>query len=128
MADFLQSIKDHADTPDENHKGIGKAKAGDMSQGHTDFARELSALINDGTIDPTNTETFLNADVYASLSDDMKITVDKMLPNMATLITHIAEFYQSTETPDASPELANLIDTLWQMKERVERHADVFVF
>jgi len=128
MADFVQSIKQHANTPDDAHKRLGRAKAGDMSQKHTDFAVKLSGLIREKKIDPKNTDTFLNMSVYQSLNADLKLTVDRMLPNIATLLSHIAGFYDSKETPNASPELENLIETLWQMVERVEAESDVFVF
>lgn len=128
MPDFLQSIDDHKDLSEAAQKKVGKAIAGDMSQKHTDFAKKLSELIRSKKIDPMNTDTFLNMDVYKGLNAEMKLAVDKMLPNLATLLSHIVGFYDSKETPNASPELQSLIENLWQMIERVESEADVFVF
>jgi len=128
MADFLQSIKDHSDTPDDAHGSLGKARTGGMNDAHTEFAKKLSALMRKGTIDPMNSETFLNPEIYATLDPTLKIKVDTMLPNIATLLSHIVGFFDSKETPNSSPELASLIENLWEMKERIEKDADVFVF
>lgn len=117
-----------ASVSEEEQKRMGQAQGGDMDEQHKEFVKLLAQLIADGTIDPTLTETFVKKEVYHSLSPDMKVKVDLSIPNIATLLTHIVEFYVSKQTPDACPQLANMIEQLWVMKERIEKDVDVFVF
>jgi hypothetical protein len=88
----------------------------------------VSKLLESGEIDVTKPETFLHKDVYDKLEPEWKAKTDLIMVNVATLLGHIYDFYKSKQTPDASPQLGSMIEELWQMKQRIEVHADVFKF
>ena len=128
MPDFLQSLKNHSEMPEDAQAAMGKAKTSSMSASHMELVQKLSTMVQDGRIDPKNSETFLKADQYNALPEEVRLTVDRMLPNIATLLTHIVTFFDAKETPNESMELMNLIDTLTEMKSRLGTHASVFTF
>ena len=99
-----------------------------MSDEKKKFVEDVSRMLESGEIDPLKPESFLNAPVYDTLEPELKRKTDMSILNMATLLTHIHGFYRSKQTPDACPQLSTMIDELWQMKKRIEAHADVFKF
>jgi len=113
---------------DKKHKKVGTALAGDMSKEHKEFVESVIKLIDNGEIDPMNSQTFLNQDVYEKLEEEWKDKTDLSLSNLAHQIRLIYEFWKSTETPDESPHLETMVEQLWQTKQRIEEHADVFKF
>lgn len=128
MADFAQSMANPATLSDEEQKKAGAPLGGDMGEEHKHFAESVSKMLEDGTINVDKPETFLNQSVYDGLEDEWKTKTDLTMVNVASLLRHIHEFYRSKQTPDACPQLANMIEQLWEMKQRIEVHADVFKF
>lgn len=128
MPDFAETMANTATLSEDAQKKAGTPVAGSMGDDHTNFVETISRLLESGAIDVTKPETFLHADVYASLDEAWKAKTDLAIVNIATLLKHIHEFYRSKQTPDACPQLAQMIEELWQMKERIEAHADVFIF
>lgn len=128
MPDFAQTMAQPADLTEAQQVKAGAPMKGDMDDDHKRFAATVSKLLENGTIDVTKPESFLNQSVYDSLEPEWKSKTDLATMNIATLLTHIYEFYKSKQTPDACPQLANMIEELWQMKQRIEIHADVFKF
>lgn len=128
MSDYVSQMKSGADLSLNEQKNAGTPIGGDMSDEHKKFVQTLSLLIEKGTIDPANLESFLNPSVYQKLEDSIRAKVDMSLPNIATLLRHIIDFYRSKQTPDACPQLQTMIDQLWEMKERVEVHGDILTF
>jgi hypothetical protein len=128
MQSFSDHIAQNYTLTDDEQKKAGQAMAGDMSTKHKEFVALLSKLIKEGTIDPMHPSTLLHQKIYDALDDALRTKVDLMLPNVAILLRHIADFYHSKETPDSCPQLAQMIDQLWEMKERIEQEKDVFVF
>jgi hypothetical protein len=128
MADFASMMNNPAELSEAAQKKAGQPAAGDMDAEHTNFAKTISKLLEKGEIDVTKPETFLNKKIYDKLDAEWKSKTDLAMVNIATLLTHIYEFYKSKQTPDASPQLANMIEQLWEMKQRIEVHADVFKF
>jgi len=104
------------------------AKDGKMLKKHSDFLKDLLKLIDDGRIDPMTPESFINKKIYDTMPQEWKAKVDLGLINMAHQIQKISEFYRSKNTPNASPELQNMIEHLWQMKQRIEEKYDAFKF
>lgn len=117
-----------ADLTEEEQKRVGTPLSGTMGDRHRTFVETIAKLMETNAIDPTRPETFIRPDVYQALEPTWKIKTDRILPNMATLLTHIHAFYRDHNTPNACPQLANMIEQLWEMKERIEVHADVFLF
>lgn len=107
---------------------VGKAFGGDMDDEHKNFCTTITKLFESGAIDVTRPESFLNQDIYDRLEPEWKVKTDMSMLNIATLLGHIYDFYKSKQTPDACPQLATMIDQLWEMKQRIEVHADVFKF
>lgn len=128
MADFQTILKKHGKIPEHKQVALGKAKDEKMTKKHVDFLKDLLALIDGGKIDPMNPESFINKKIYDTMPQEWKGKVDLGLINMAHQIQKIAEFYKSKETPNASPELQNMIEHLWLMKQRIEEKYDAFKF
>jgi hypothetical protein len=128
MTDFQSTMSQGSSISEDDQKKAGTPIGGDMSDEHKKFAEMISKMLEDGTIDTTKTETFLNQGVYETLEPEWKTKTDLALLNIATLLSHIHDFYRSKQTPDACPQLANMIEQLWEMKQRIESHADVFKF
>lgn len=113
---------------EEKQKSAGTPIGGDMDEEHKHFAEAVSKMLEDGIIDENNPETFLNQEVYDALEPEWKAKTDLTMVNVASLLRHIHDFYRSKQTPDACPQLESMIDQLWEMKQRIEVHADVFKF
>lgn len=128
MADFATTMANTDEMSEKDQKKAGQAMKGDMGDEHKNFAKTVSKLLESGEIDVTQPESFLNKAVYDKLDAEWKAKTDLTMINVATLLQHIYEFYKSKQTPDASPQLENMIEQLWEMKERIEVHADVFKF
>lgn len=128
MADFAQTMANPADLSEAAQKKAGQPIGGDMGDEHKRFAKTISTLLESGEIDVTKPETFLNQSVYDGLDQEWKAKADLAMVNIATLLQHIYEFYKSKKTPDAAPQLEQMIEQLWEMKQRIEVHADVFKF
>lgn len=128
MADYAKTMASTAQISEADQKKVGQAFGGDMGDEHKNFCLTINKLFETGQIDVTKPETFLNKDVYARLEPEWKTKTDLSLQNIATLLNHIYGFYKSKQTPDACPQLATMIEQLWEMKQRIEIHADVFKF
>lgn len=129
MDDFAQTMANAAVMSEADQKKAGAPMKGDMDQEHKDFVRTISTLLESGAINVTQPESFLNKDVYASLEPEWKTKTDLNIPNIAILLGHIYDFYKSKQTPDSCPQLATMIEQLWEMKQRIEGHGyDVFKF
>lgn len=129
MADLLTAIEQHKDMTDAAAKHAGQAIAGSMSDEHRTFAKTITSMLQTGTIDSSRPETILRRNIYDQLPFSIRGKVDFASVNILHQLRRVAEFYASKHTPDESPQLATMIEELWQMKARVEaRYGDVFVF
>lgn len=128
MPDFHSVMTKGTHLSDDEQRKVGKAIAGDMSEAHKRFAENVAKLLESNAIDVDKPESLLHFPIYETLGPEWKRKTDLLLPNLAILLKHILAFYRSKETPDACPQLATMIEQLWEMKERIETHADVFKF
>ena len=128
MDHYVHTMGKHTDLSEADQKKAGAPMTGDMDQEHKDFVQTISTLLESGEIDVTNPESFLHKDIYEKLEPEWKTKTDLNMPNIAILLSHIYDFYKSKQTPDACPQLAQMIEQLWEMKQRIEVHADVFKF
>ncbi len=128
MADFAQTMANAGNLSEEAQVKAGAPMTGDMEQEHKEFVQTISRMLESGEIDITKPETFLNKPIYEQFEPEWKTKTDLALINIATLLGHIYDFYKSKQTPDSCPQLANMIEELWQMKMRIEEHGDVFKF
>lgn len=128
MPDYASLIAQYQgkDLPIEEQKKMGQATAAKMDAKHEDFVKHVLDLLTRKEIDPWNPESIIKQDVYDKLPDEWRVKVDLALPNIADQLRMIVDFRLSKETPDESPILAEMIDYLWQMKEKIEAHHDVF--
>lgn len=128
MTNFNDLMKAPINLSDIDQKKAGQAISGDMGQEYKVFVENVSKMLESGEIDVTRPETFLNSSIYEKLEPEWKSKTDTIIINMAILLTHIHGFYRSKQTPDACPQLETMIKQLWEMKQRIEVHADVFKF
>lgn len=129
MADLGSLYEAHKDLTEEQQRQVGKAVAGDMTASHTDFVKEIARMVTAGEINVFKTDTFFKSGAYEALSETDRAQVDLAMINLADLLRHVAEFYISKKTPDASPQLQQMIDQLWLMKERlVQKFGSILKF
>ena len=128
MDDFFVALDRHKNLSEVKQKQAGKAIAGKMQDEHENFMQLILKMLDEGTIDVRDPNTFLNMEVYEKLDDEWKSKVDVAMVNMADLLRHIVDFRVSKHTPDESPQLETMIEHLWQMKQRIEEYYDVFKF
>lgn len=126
MADIASLYDEHKNLSVEQQKKAGQVSAGDMGDEHTDFIKTVSRLVTSGEINVFDTKTFFHPGAYEKLTEEAQGHVDLAIVNIADLLGHIAEFYHSKQTPDASPQLEQMIEELWQMKDRLEgKYGDI---
>jgi hypothetical protein len=128
MPDFVKAIEEHKNLSEDAQKKAGKAIAGKMDPKVEEFLQTLLKLLEEKKIDTTNPESFINKDIYDTMPQEWKGKTDMALLNIAHQIEDIEQFYKSKQTPNESPQLQNMIETLWLMKERIEEDYDVFKF
>ena len=126
--DFLKTMSQKPTLSTEEQKNIGKPPAGMIGEEHKKFLQVIIALIDSGNIDPYVPESLINKQVYDSLSELDQGKIDQSIVNIADMIRMIEKFYRSTETPDESPQLQQMIDYLWHIKQRAEKVHDIFKF
>ncbi len=112
----------------EEQKSAGVPLSGALDTEYKNFLQTLKKLLDDGTIDPFDPQTFLNAGVYNDLDEEVQEKADLALVNIAHQIRLIHGFLESSETPDESPQLQTMVEQLWEMKQKIEIDNDVFVF
>ncbi len=130
MDDFLATMAQGGKHPlsEKKQKQAGAPLQGTLSNEHKQFLETIKQLIASGEIDPYKPETFLKRDVYDSLSEEWQDKSDLALGNIATLLKQMYELYVRTDTPNESPQYRTMIEQLWEMKQRIEEHHDVFKF
>ena len=121
MPDLTSLYEQHKDLPEEQQKKAGQAKAGAMGDDHTTFVKTLSWMITSGEINVYDIASLYKPDAYAALKEQDREQVDFQMVNIATLLRHVGDFYLSKKTPDAAPQLQQMIEELWQMKDRLEK-------
>src|SRR3989338_3500418 len=125
LAKFLKKGAKEPSLAEQQQLGVPQATH--LDEVHTAFLTEVLALLDQKKIDTQRPETFIHQSVYDGLSPEWKSKVDMVVPNIISLLGRIMDLHARPEN-DASHEMKNLVDTLWQAKERIESHADVFVF
>ncbi|MBU2214186.1 hypothetical protein KKC44_03055 [Patescibacteria group bacterium] len=127
--DFHTTMAKHQDSmTEEDQKKAGQAISGDMDDEHKEFMQTVLNLIDSKEIDPLNAQSFLNQDVYEGLDEEWKDKTDLALLNIANLIRSIDEVRRHNDSPNESPQMQTMIEHLWQIKQRIEEHYDVFKF
>lgn len=128
MPDLHKSIARHQDLSEAKQKRAGQAIAGAMGDEHNRFLQTVIGMIDRKEIDSSDAQSLLKRDVYDSLPQEWKDKTDLELLNLTEQLRHIEQFYRDTSTPNSSPQLQTMIEHLWQVKQRIEEHYDVFKF
>ena len=126
---FIRAIKEHSgkELSAGKEAELSKPKAASLTDEHSIFLNTVIRLLDEGKIDTKNPQSFIKSDVYDGLSDELKAKTDQTVPNIITILEHIMDLHARKED-NASEEMKSLIETLWQAKQRIEEHADVFIF
>ncbi len=127
---FAKAIKAHSgkEPSRELQRELGKPHEDNvLTADHEAFIQTVLALLDQKKIDTTNPQSFIHDHVYRKLSLELKAKVDLAIPNIITLLERIIDLHVRPEKDD-SYEMKNLIESLWLSKERIEKHADVFIF
>ena len=126
---FAKAIKKHSgkDPTAGKEAELGKPKAASLTDEHSSFLKTVINLIDGGKIDTKNPQSFIKQDVYDGLSNEWKAKTDQAVPNIITILEHIMDLHARDEE-NSTEEMNGLIEMLWQAKQRIEEHADVFIF
>ncbi|PIR53419.1 hypothetical protein COU76_01220 [Candidatus Peregrinibacteria bacterium CG10_big_fil_rev_8_21_14_0_10_49_10] len=125
---FVQKIQKQEQLTQEQEQSANKAVEGKMEEEHKNFLTVLFGLIDKGEISVDDPQTMLKQDVYQKLDEEWVGKVDLALLNIVNQVRLIENFRKDKNTPDESPQLQTMVEQLWQMKQRIEDHYDVFVF
>ena len=130
MADFLKTMEKGKKTgvSAADQKKMGEAAAATMDDKQNAFLQTILSMIDNGEIDVYQPQTFLKHEIYDKLDEQWRDKTDLALMNIANLLQSIYLFRVSKQTPDESPVLSQMIEELWQMKQRIEETHDVFKF
>ena len=129
MADFTTSIVQHQNLSEEAQKKAGQASGTDMDEKHKKFLADLIGMLDRKEADASVPSSLLKQENYRTLPQEAKDAVDYALLNIADQLRRIEDYFRSTKTPNASPQLQTMIEHLWDMKSRLEeKHGDVLTF
>jgi len=129
MTDLSSLYQEHKDLSEDKQVQAGKSPAGAMGDEQKSFVKTISSMITSGEINVFQPATFYKTGAYEALKEDVRGQVDFAMVNIADLLRHIADYYLSKQTPDASPQLQQMIEELWQMKDRLEKkYGDILKF
>ncbi len=128
MTDFFTKVSEAKDMTHDDQKKAGTPVSGSIGKEHRDFLKTLKKLLDSGDINPDEPKSLLNMDVYEKLDESWQDKTDLMLMNVAQQLGLIAQFLESAETPAESPQLQTMVEQLWQSKQQIEEHHDVFKF
>lgn len=128
MPDYADAMANPPKLSEKKQVEMTKSDPQPMPDTHNDFIQKILKLVEQGVIDPLKPETLVNDDAYNKLNDEWQAKVDLASVNMAHQLQLIIDFYKSRHTPNESAELQNLIDYLWEMKQRIKEHEEVFTF
>ncbi len=128
MNDFASHVAAAQDLTHEDQKKAGTPVAGSIGDEHRDFLQTLKKMLDSGEIDPNDSKSLLKMNVYEKLDEQWQDKTDLALANVTDQLRHIADFMASAETPNESPQLQTMVEQLWQSKQKIEEHYDVFKF
>ena len=129
MTDFSASFALHKDLPIADQIKAGQATGTTMDQKHVKFLAELIGMLDRKEMDASVPKTLLKQKNYDSLAPEAKDAVDLALMNLTDQLRHIEEYFRSTKTPNASPQLQTMIEHFWDIKSRLEdKYGDVLKF
>lgn len=126
--DFFKKVSKQRALTLEEEQSAGRPVEGNIDEEHRNFFTKLISLIDNGIIEVGDPQTFLNQDTYAGLDQEWKDQTDLALINIANQVQLINAFHRDKSFSDNSPQLQTMVDQLWQMKQRIEVHHDVFKF
>ena len=120
MPDFHAAIAQHKNLSEADQKKAGQATGTTMDEKHVKFLAELIAMLDRKEMDTSVPASLLKQEHYDTLNEEGKNAVDYALMNLATQLRHIEEYFRSTATPNASPQLQTMIEHFWDMKSRLQ--------
>ncbi len=127
MADFVSAMSENQDLSIAEQKKAGQPGGDDMDQEHKNYLKIVIGMLDKKEISVEDPQSLLKPEHYGKLGELERGKVDAALVNIVDMLRQIEEFYRDKSIPDASPELQNMIEHLWQMKNRVEsQYGDVY--
>lgn len=127
MVDFASTMSGNQNLSEEEQKKAGQPTGNDMDDEHKNYLKIVIGLLDSKEIRVEEPESLLKSEHYNKLAELERGKVDAALVNIVDQLRQIEIFYRSEKTPDASPQLENMIEHLWQMKNRVEsKYGDVY--
>lgn len=127
MNDFVAKVANAKDLTVDEQKKAGTPVSGAMDSEYVHFLATLKTMLKDGEIDPFDPKSFLKMDVYNGLDEEWQDKADITLQNIAGQLRMLSQ-YLAGDNPEESPQLKTMVDQLWQTKQVIEEHHDVFKF
>ena len=127
MKDLLEKYKDHtvpADTQAQLNKPLDDQTG--FNEGHEEFLKMLIAKLEDGSLDPHNTETLYNHEVYDKLAEEEQEATSLTAVNLMSLIRQIEQLWKLDQK--ATFQIQNLVESIFEKKSKFEEtHGDVYI-
>lgn len=97
-----------------------------VSGDQKEYFQMIMKMIQNKEIDVYRPESLLNKSVYDNLEELAKGKVDLTTPNLCNYLQQIETLLE--KEGDDSFQMANLVQTVWQIKERIEKeYGDIYV-
>lgn len=128
MNNFAKHVAAQTNLTEEDQQKAGTPVGGDMDQEHKEFLKRIERMMDSGEIDVNDPKSFLKMDVYETMPEEWQDKSDLALQNIASQLQRIYDLHISKNTPAESPQYQTMIEHLWQMKQSIEEHYDVFTF
>jgi len=127
MQEILKKYEGHImDTETQNALNKPLVDANGMSETTGSFLEKLLEKLEKGGINPHNSQTLYNHDIYDKLSEEEQEAADLTAINLMSLIRQIERLWKLDKSP--SFQIRNLVESVFQMKSKFEGlHGDVYI-
>jgi hypothetical protein len=127
MQDLLEKYKDHV-VPPARQAELNKPLVDQtgFNEGHEEFLKMLIRKLEDKTLDPHNTDTLYNHDIFDKLAEEEQEKASLTAVNLMSLIRQIEKLWNLDQK--ATFQIQNLVETVFQTKSRFEeKYGDVYI-
>ncbi len=127
MQDIIEKHKDEVIDP-KTQQQLNEPledKTG-FNKGHEEFIKMLKAKLESGELDPHNTDTLYNHEVYDKLPEEEQEKASLTAVNLMSTIRQLETLWNLGQK--ATFQIQNLVETVFQMKSKFEElHGDVYI-
>ena len=126
MQSIYQQYQNHVIQPDTQQMLNKPLENAALDKGHEEFLKLLVGKLEKGELNPYMPATLFNEPVFKKLSEEEQEKADMGAINLMGIIRQIQNLWKLDHKQ--SFQLQNLVETVWQMKSKLEeKYGDVYV-